>query len=223
MEARILIIEDDRRIAELIRRYIEAAGFKALTAFDGNTGLNLARSERPDVILLDLMLPGRSGNDVCRILRRESSVPIIMLTARGAREDKIQGLDGGADDYMVKPFDPDELIVRIRALLRRSRSQVRRRLDCGPLTLDEDRETVSLRGEDLSLSHAQFLVLSTLIRQPGMVFSRNQIIDQAFGGDYNAYDRAIDTHIRRLRKIIHRDGFEPIETVYGAGYRMRCQ
>jgi DNA-binding response OmpR family regulator len=133
MEARILIIEDDRRIAELIRRYIEAAGFKALTAFDGNTGLNLARSERPDVILLDLMLPGRSGNDVCRILRRESSVPIIMLTARGAREDKIQGLDGGADDYMVKPFDPDELIVRIRALLRRSRSQVRRRLDCGPL------------------------------------------------------------------------------------------
>jgi len=145
-----------------------------------------------------------------------------MLTARGSRDDKLRGLSGGADDYIVKPYDPEELIVRIRAVLRRSKGTQQQVLTCGSLELHESEQSVYLQGAALSLSHAQFSILAVFMRHPGTVLSRAQIIDRAFGGDYDAYERAIDTHIRRLRKSLGDRGVSSIETVYGAGYRMRC-
>ena len=153
------------------------------------------------------MLPHMNGMEICRILRRESDVPIIMLTAKGAKENRIQGLDDGADDYMVKPFDPDELIVRIKAVLRRSRGQVQKIVTCGDLTIDVDSGEVHLEGRLIKLSAAQFAILSAFMHHPNTILTRTQLIEQAFNNNFEAYDRAIDTHIRRLRKLIHQDNF----------------
>ena len=222
MESTILVVEDERRSAEWICTYLERENYRTLIAYDGKDGLEIARNEKPDLIVLDVMLPGMSGTEVCRTLREESEVPIVMLTARGGRDDKLMGFGQGADDYIVKPFDPDELVVRIKALLRRSRSANHRSAVCGPLMLDIDSEEATLDGRPLELSHAQFAILSVLIGHPGIILTRNQIIHHAFDDNYDAFDRAIDTHIRRIRKIIHREGFEPIKTVYGAGYKLVC-
>ena len=222
MEASILLIEDEKRSALLMQKYLERAGFRVNTAFDGQSGLNLARKNKPDLILLDLMLPVISGTEICLILRKETDVPIIMLTAKGSREDKISGLDCGADDYIVKPYDPDEVIGRIKAVLRRSKGQLSSRITCGRLSIDQEKEEVFLDGEQIAISHAQFSVLSVFMRNQEIVLSRGQIIEEAFSSDFDAYERAVDTHIRRLRKMIHRDGFEPIKTVYGGGYKLIC-
>jgi len=205
-----------------MKTYLERAGFKAEIANDGQTGLNTARRIKPDLILLDLRLPLINGNELCRIIREESDVPIIMLTAKGGKEDKIHGLDGGADDYIVKPFEPEEVIGRIKAVLRRSMGQMKKEIICGPIRVDEERETVFIGQEQITMSHAQFAIFKVFIRHPEVVFTRRQIIELAFDDDFDAYERAIDTHIRRLRKLIHSAGFEPIQTVYGGGYKLVC-
>jgi len=219
----ILIIEDDTRIANWVKVYFERAGFSAAIAHDGESGLDLARVLNPDLIVLDLMLPRLDGMELCRMLRRESDVPIIMLTAKGARPDRINGLESGADDYIVKPFDPDELVARARAVLRRYWGRVRQLLTCGRLTLDERTRQVTLDGQPIHLSQAQFTVLAALMRHPNQVLTREQLIELAFGHDFEGFDRAMDTHISRLRKLIHKDDYQPIQTVYGAGYKLVCE
>jgi DNA-binding response OmpR family regulator len=218
----ILIIEDERRIADWIRIYLERAGFTAVNAYDGKDGLGLARSLNPDLIILDLMLPGLNGMDLCRIFRQESDVPIIMLTSKGRKEDRINGLDEGADDYITKPFDADELVGRVKAVLRRYRGHVQKTLSCGILYLNESTQEVSLDGQAIKLSRAQFDILSVFMRNPNIVLTRNQLIEQAFNNNFEAFDRAIDTHIRRLRKLIHKNEFKPIQTIYGSGYKLVC-
>jgi len=218
----VLIIEDEPRTAKWIKIYLERADFTAEIADNGQEGLLKARSIKPDLILLDLMLPRLNGMELCRILRRESDVPIIMLTARGTKEDRLDGFDGGADDYIVKPFDPDELVVRVRAVLRRSKGEIRNILTCGKLSIDESARLVSFNGQEIKLSRAQFDILITFMRHPNILLTRSQLIEQAFSNDFDAFDRAIDTHIRRLRKLIHIGDFQPIQTIYGAGYKLVC-
>jgi len=220
MNNSVLIIEDDTRIADWVKIYFERAGFSAHIAHDGEIGLGLARSLNPDLIVLDLMLPRLDGMEVCDILRHESDVPIIMLTAKGSQPDRIGGLEGGADDYMVKPFDPDELVARAKAVLRRFSGKAQQILTCDIITLDETTRRVTLADQPVDLSQAQFTLLATFMRHPNQVLTRDQLIAQAFGNDFDGFDRAIDTHVCRLRKLIHRDDYQPIQTVYGAGYRL---
>ena len=215
----ILIVEDEPRIAHWLKIRFERAGFSADVAGDGHTGLALARTRRPHLIVLDLMLPRLDGMQVCRILRRESTVPIIMLTARERHADRVAGLDCGADDYVVKPFDPDEVVARAKAVLRRVHDRVQQVLTCGAITLDETTRQVSVGGRPLSLSQAQFALLAAFVRHPNQVLTRRQLIALAFDDDFDAYERAIDNHVLRLRKLIGRDGRQPIRTVYGSGYR----
>ena len=222
MTGNILIIEDEQRIAQWIQIYLSRAEFKSEIAYDGKEGLRLARSLNPDLIILDLMLPQLAGTEICRILRQESDVPIIMLTSKSSKADRIRGLDGGADDYIVKPFDADEMVVRVKAVLRRYRGEVQRILSCGMLSLDETSREFRLDGQPVTLSKAQFDLLSVFMHHPNMILTRNQLIEQAFDNNFEAYDRAIDTHIRRLRKRIHKDNFNPIQTVYGSGYKLVC-
>ena len=219
MSHMILIIEDDTRIANWLKIFFEEAGFAAEVAYDGRAGLNLARTLAPDLILLDLMLPHLDGIELCRTLRRESDVPIIMLTAREAHSDRIIGLDSGADDYVVKPFDPEEVVARAKAVLRRVNDKVQRQLKCGNITIDETTRRVTINQQPVDLSQAQFLLLATFMRHPNQVLTRDQLITLAFNDDFDGYDRAIDSHILRLRRQIAVDGRQPIQTVYGAGYR----
>ncbi|MBN2860141.1 MAG: response regulator transcription factor [Sphaerochaetaceae bacterium] len=222
-EPNILLVEDDTRSARLISTYLNRAGFSTSHAPDGQQALSMIGADTFDLILLDILLPGIDGRKLRRIIRKESDVPIIMVTALGSREDRLEGLDGGADDYIVKPFDPDELVARVRSLLRRTKSQVRETLTCGRLSAERDSGDVLLDGEKLPVTHAQFLILWTLLRQPGVILSRNQIIEQSFSDSFEGYDRAVDSHIRRLRKILDRKGYSPIQTVYGGGYRLVCE
>ena len=218
MSGTVLIIEDDTRIANWVKVYFERAGFFAEVAHDGESGLVLARDLIPDLIILDLMLPRLDGVDLCRILRRESDVPIIMLTAREAPAERIIGLDSGADDYVIKPFDPDEVIARAHALLRRVKDRVQQVLTRGNITLNETTGMVTVDEEPLTLSQAQVALLSTFMRHPNQLLTRDQLISLAFNDDFDGFDRAIDSQIARLRKQINRNGREPIQTVYGAGY-----
>ncbi len=210
-------VEDEPRIAHWLKVHFERAGFHAEVAGDGRTGL--ARSHRPHLIVLDLMLPRLDGMQVCRTLRRESAVPIIMLTARETHADRIAGLDGGADDYVVKPFDPDEVVARAKAVLRRVDDRVPQVLQCGAFTIDDTTRQVTVDERPISLSRAQFALLSAFVRHPNPVLTREQLITLAFSDDFDAYDRAIDNHVLRLRKLIGRDGKQPIQTVYSLGYR----
>src|SRR5690554_1893489 len=218
----VLIIEDKQRIAGWIKVYLERAGYVARIEKDGESGLEAARSAGPSLIILDLMLPGIDGMEICRRLRRSSDVPIIMLTAKGAKRDRISGLDGGADDYIVKPFDPDELVVRVKAVLRRHKGRVQQTVTCGRFFLDEGSQVVYRDDEPLPLSHAQVAVMRAFMRHPNTVLTRSQLMEQAFDEDHDAYERAVDAHIKRLRKIVHSDGFAPIRTVYGSGYKLVC-
>ena len=219
MSGTVLIVEDDRRIANWVKVYFERAGFSAEMAHDGESGLSLARDLAPDLVILDLMLPRLDGVDLCRILRRESDVPIIMLTAREAPAERITGLDSGADDYIIKPFDPEEVIARAEAVLRRVKGKVQQVLTRGAITLNETTGVVTVDEEPVALSQAQMALLATFMRHPNQVLTREQLISLTFSDDFEGFDRAIDSHIARLRKQINRDGREPIETVYGAGYR----
>ncbi|MCY3922411.1 MAG: response regulator transcription factor [Chloroflexi bacterium] len=219
MSSQVLIVEDDTRIAEWVRLYFERAGFTADVAHDGQTGLDLARRLAPDLIILDLTLPRLDGVDLCRILRRESDVPIIMLTAREAPAQRIVGLDSGADDYIVKPFDPREVIARSEAVLRRARGKVQQLLTTGNISLNETTGTVTVNDEPVDLSQTQIALLAAFMRHPNQVLTRDQLISLTFHHEFDGFDRAIDSQVARLRKRIGHEGKQPIQTVYGAGYR----
>ena len=219
MSGRVLIIEDDTRIANWVKVYFERAGFSADVTHDGESGLSMARDLAPDLIVLDLTLPRLDGVELCRILRRESDVPIIMLTAREAHVERVTGLDSGADDYIVKPFDPEEVIARAGAVLRRVKGKVQQVLTRGSITLNETTGVVTVNEEPVNLSQAQTALLSTFMRHPNQVLTRDRLISLTFNDEFDGLDRAIDSQIARLRRQINRDDKQPIQTVYGAGYR----
>jgi two-component system alkaline phosphatase synthesis response regulator PhoP len=223
--ATILFVDDEPKIVQLGRDYLERAGFSVLTAGDGPSALATCRAEKPDLIVLDLGLPGRDGLDVTRAIRRDSSVPIIMLTARGEESDKLVGLELGADDYMVKPFSPKELVARVRAVLRRAEGRSTGTADVirvSDLTLDVPRMQLSVAGKSVELTATEFQLLTALARSPGRIFTRSQLLDAVHGVAFESYERAIDTHIKNLRRKIEPDPREPryILTVYGVGYKL---
>jgi DNA-binding response OmpR family regulator len=205
--------------------YLVRDGYKVITATDGEQALRLAREARPDLIVLDIMLPVRDGLDVCRTLRQESDVPIIMLTARTTEEDKLTGLDVGADDYVTKPFSPKELAARVRAVLRRLPEEGMMRgpseIRAGDLVLDLKKHEATMAGQDLRLTPVEFKLLGVLAREPGRTFSRAQLIERVLGYDFEGFDRTIDVHVLNLRRKLEKDPGRPklITTVYGAGYR----
>jgi DNA-binding response OmpR family regulator len=221
----ILIVDDEARIVQLARDYLERAGFSVLAASDGVAAVAAFRAHRPDLIVLDLGLPGQDGLDVTRQVRRESSVPIIMLTARGEESDKLVGLELGADDYIVKPFSPKELVARVRAVLRRGTGAVSTAADvlhAGDLVLDVPRLHLTVAGRPVELTATEFHVLAALARQPGRIFTRSQLLDAVHGVAFESYERAIDTHIKNLRRKIEPNPRQPryLLTVYGVGYRL---
>jgi DNA-binding response OmpR family regulator len=221
--ARILVVDDEPKIVKLVRDYLERAGFAVSTARDGNEALMRTRSEGPDLIVLDLGLPGLDGLEVTRRLRRDSGVPIIMLTARDDETDKVVGLELGADDYVTKPFSPRELTARVRAVLRRhagdSDAEV---LRAGDLTLDVPRLRTQVSGRSVPLTATEFQLLAALARQPGRVFTRSQLLDAIHGVAFESYERAIDAHVKNIRRKIEPDPRTPrfLLTVYGVGYRL---
>ena len=221
--ARILVVDDEPKIVQLVRDYLERSGFAVSTARDGREALMRAHSERPDLIVLDLGLPGLDGLEVTRRLRRDSGVPIIMLTARHEETDKVVGLELGADDYVTKPFSPRELEARVRAVLRRqSRDADAEVLRAGDLTLDVPRLRVEVAGQPASLTATEFQLLTALARQPGRVFTRAQLLDAIHGVAFDSYERAIDAHVKNIRRKIEPDPRTPrfLLTVYGVGYRL---
>jgi DNA-binding response OmpR family regulator len=208
----------------LLRFYLERDGFQPVVAYDGRMARDLARKRQPVLIILDLMLPGVEGLDVCRILRAESRVPIIMLTARTTESDMLLGLDLGADDYVAKPFSPRQVIARVRAVLRRAGDEwgdQPRQAQFGELVIDFASHEARLRGSALRLTPKEFRLLATIARQPGRAFSRLELLERVFGYDYEGLERTVDVHIMNLRRKIERDPAQPayIATVYGHGYK----
>ncbi|MER6998778.1 response regulator transcription factor [Streptomyces sp. NPDC000410] len=224
MSARILVAEDDEMQSRLIRIYLEREGNAVQVAADGRAALERARSSRPDLIVLDVMLPLVDGLDVCRILRTESDVPILLLTARATEDDMLLGLDLGADDYLTKPYSPRELTARVRALLRRSRKATAAPtvLRVGEMELDTARFEVRVAGRQVALTAKEFSILEALAREPGRVFTRAQIIERVFGFDQDVQERTVDAHVVNLRRKLEADPGRPrrLETVYGRGYRI---
>ncbi len=222
MSRLILVVDDEPDIASICRDYLVAAGFRVTVAGDGARGLALARREQPDLVVLDLMLPGMDGLDVCCELRRKQEVPIIMLTARVDEADRLIGLELGADDYLTKPFSPRELVARVRAVLRRAGAAavtpVVRALD---LVLDRGRYRAILPDREVPLTPTEFEILATLASQPGRIFSREQLLTAARGVLFESYERAVDSHIRNIRRKIEPVGADPryVITVYGVGYK----
>ena len=219
----VLIVDDEPKIAQLARDYLEHAGFGVLTAGEGTAALHAARTRHPDLVVLDLGLPGMDGMDVARELRRESDVPIVMLTARDDEIDKLLGLEGGADDYLTKPFSPRELVARIRAILRRSErvADPGDVIVVGGVRLDLPRMRVEVDGRGVDLTATEFQLLATMARQPGRIFTRSQLLDAVRGVACDSYGRAIDAHVKNIRRKIEPSSAEPryIQTVYGVGYR----
>jgi two-component system alkaline phosphatase synthesis response regulator PhoP len=221
--SRILVVDDDPGIVKVVRAYLEQAGFDVSLAYDGKKAMQIARHDKPDLVILDLMLPEMDGWDVCRALRKESDVPIIMLTARVEESDKLIGLELGADDYVTKPFSPRELVARVRSVLRRVRGTPSRpaRLSHGEITIDLSRHSVEVRGEVVDLTPTEFDLLATLMEDPGRAFSRSQLLESVQGYAYDGYERTIDVHIKNLRQKVEADSRSPrhIKTVYGIGYK----
>ena len=219
---KILVIDDEPKIVEICQDYLKAAGFEVVTANNGLTGLAAARREKPDLIVLDLMMPGMDGLDVCRTLRREGDIPIIMLTARVEESDKLVGLELGADDYITKPFSPRELAARVRVVLRRAGGDATSEvIRAGDVTLDRARYEAQLPEKTISLTPTEFEIFATLMSQPGRIFSRAQLLTAAHGIAFESYERAIDSHIRNLRRKLEADDGQPryIVTVHGVGYK----
>jgi two-component system alkaline phosphatase synthesis response regulator PhoP len=220
---RVLVVDDDVKTVELVKLYLNRDGYRVLTAYDGTEALRLAREGHPDLIVLDLMLPGIDGLEICRTLRGESDVPIIMLTARTTEGDRLTGLDLGADDYVPKPFSPKELAARVRAVLRRLPGERGPdEIKYGELTVNFLRHEASLAGRPLNLTTVEFKLLGVLAKEPGRVFSRAQLIDEALGYAFEGFDRTIDVHILNLRRKLEPDPSHPkyLKTVYGAGYKL---
>jgi two-component system phosphate regulon response regulator PhoB len=221
---KILIIEDDRDIVDMLKYNLEEEGYEIIAAFNGEDGINQASKQKPDLIILDIMLPVIDGFEVCRILKKDNAtalIPIIILSAKSQETDKIVGLELGADDYITKPFSPRELLARARAVLRRRKQQQPTgRIERGDIVIDGTRHKVTVKSKEISLTLTEFKLLEFVARRPGMVFSRTQILDAVSGEDTMVYDRTVDAHIKSLR---HKLGLakDYIETVRGAGYRFR--
>ena len=221
----ILVVDDEPKILQLCRDYLERAGFDVATTGLGEAALATLRAARPDLVVLDLGLPDRDGLDVIRILRRESNIPIIILTARGEESDRLVGLELGSDDYIVKPFSPKELVARVRAVLRRVEGAAgasQEILRAGDLTLDLPRMRLSIGGRSVDLTSTEFTLLAALARQPGRILTRSQLLDAVHGVAFESYERAIDSHIKNLRRKIEPDPRQPryLLTVYGVGYKV---
>jgi two-component system alkaline phosphatase synthesis response regulator PhoP len=219
----ILVVDDELKITRLLRDYLQQAGFRVVTAGDGLAALAVARTERPDMIVLDLGLPGLDGLDVTRTLRKSSDVPIIILTARAEESDRIVGLELGADDYLVKPFSPKELVARVRAVLRRVDASVEAPalVRAGDLEIDTAKRTVSMTGRAVDLTPTEFELLLHFARSPGRVYTRSQLLDALHGVAFESYERAIDAHMKNLRRKLEPDPAHPqyLLTVYGVGYK----
>ncbi|MEO6326662.1 MAG: response regulator transcription factor [Thermoanaerobaculia bacterium] len=220
----ILVVEDDRKTAASLRLYLEHGRFDVTVAHTGRDGLAAARARTFDLVVLDLMLPEIDGLAVCRAIRAESEVPVLMLTARSTEDDTLAGLGAGADDYVTKPFSPRELVARVRAILRRARpgSRLQRVLVTRSLRLDPARHEVLVRGEEVRLTRAEFGLLVTFARFPGRTFTRDELVEQTFGSDFDGLERSIDAHVTRLRRKIEAPGRAPsiIVTVFGIGYKL---
>ena len=219
MPARILVAEDDVKQAELIRRYLEREGHLTVVVHDGRAAIDEARRRSPDLLVLDVMMPKVDGLDVCRVLRADGDVPIIMLTARSTEDDLLLGLDLGADDYLTKPYNPRELVARVRTVLRRTRSRGEGEVyRVGELEIDPGRHEIRLSGELVEVTPAEFKILACLAASPGRAFSRQQLLEHAFGFDHYVFDRTIDVHVMNLRKKF--GGSTYLKTVYGVGYKL---
>jgi DNA-binding response OmpR family regulator len=225
-EFKILVVDDEKNIVDVVKAYLEKECFKVATASDGEEALKIFNKEDIHLIVLDLMLPKLTGEEVCSKIRAASSVPIIMLTAKAEEDEKIEGISIGADDYLTKPFSVRELIVRVRALLRRAYRDVTPMADIlnfnnGDLEVDIKKMTVKKKGLDVNLTTKEFKVLTILLANPGQVFSREQLVEKAFGVDYEGFDRTVDTYIKNIRQKLEDNPKEPtyISTVYGMGYK----
>jgi two-component system alkaline phosphatase synthesis response regulator PhoP len=229
MNQRILVVDDDQAVVRLMRGYLEQAGYEVLVAYRGETAVQMIRSERPDLVLLDLMLPDRDGYDITQAIRRDpqlSTLPIIMLTARVTDTDKIIGLELGADDYVTKPYNPREVVARVRARLRiqqgLDQAATQRILRNGGLTMDVGRRVVTINGRMIDLTATEFDLLRVLLEHPGYVWTRGELIRTALGSEFDGIDRTVDSHIRNLRRKIEPDPRDPsyVQTIYGVGYRL---
>jgi two-component system alkaline phosphatase synthesis response regulator PhoP len=223
MTPSVLVVDDERQIAAIARDYLTRAGFSVSVASDGAAGLELARQKRPDLVVLDLGLPRLDGLEVARALRRESDVPIIMLTARVDEQDRLRGFEIGADDYMTKPFSPRELVARVSSVLRRARYDPERttRFEVTDLSVDSARMRVERKGQAVDLTATEFLLLAALARHPGRVFTRAQLLDAVRGAEVDSFERAIDAHVKNIRRKLEPDSHRPryVLTVYGIGYK----
>jgi two-component system alkaline phosphatase synthesis response regulator PhoP len=222
---RILVVDDDREVVRLLKAYLEKANYQVLVAIDGETALHTLRREKPDLILLDLMLPDRNGYEITRLVKRDPNlerIPIIMLTARVDDADKIAGLELGADDYVTKPYNPREVVARVRARLRGQGAFISNVLRIAGLELDPDRRIVSVDGRPVELTPTEFNLLHVLMQKEGFVFTRSELIRRGLGLDYVGQERTLDSHIRNLRQKIEPDHHQPtyIHTVYGVGYQL---
>jgi DNA-binding response OmpR family regulator len=219
----VLVVEDEIEIARVVRDYLRNAGFEVIVVGDGGSAVASVRSAKPDLLVLDLGLPGRDGLDVAREIRRWSNTPIVMLTARGDETDRIVGLEIGADDYVVKPFSPKELVARVRAVLRRTRTAARgdEIVRAGDVEIDTAKMRVSVGGTQVDLTPTEFQLLATLAREPGRVFTRSQLLDAVHGVAIESYERAIDAHVKNIRRKIEPTPGSPryVVTVHGVGYR----
>ena len=219
----VLVVEDEIEIARVVRDYLRNAGFEVIVVGDGGSAVASVRSAKPDLLVLDLGLPGRDGLDVAREIRRWSDTPIVMLTARGDETDRIVGLEIGADDYVVKPFSPKELVARVRAVLRRTRTAARgdEVVRAGDVEIDTAKMQVSVGGTQVDLTPTEFQLLATLAREPGRVFTRSQLLDAVHGVAIESYERAIDAHVKNIRRKIEPEPGSPryVVTVHGVGYR----
>jgi DNA-binding response OmpR family regulator len=219
----VLVVEDEIEIARVVRDYLRNAGFEVIVVGDGGSAVASVRSAKPDLLVLDLGLPGRDGLDVAREIRRWSNTPIVMLTARGDETDRIVGLEIGADDYVVKPFSPKELVARVRAVLRRTRTAARgdEIVRAGDVEIDTAKMRVSVGGAQVDLTPTEFQLLATMAREPGRVFTRSQLLDAVHGVALESYERAIDAHVKNIRRKIEPTPGSPryVVTVHGVGYR----
>ncbi len=222
MKERVLIIEDDEAILKMLRRSLVYEGYQVDTATEGQSGLNMARDEHPDIVVLDWMLPGMDGLEVCRRLRTAGNLPILMLTAKDTIQDRVQGLDAGADDYLVKPFELDELMARIRALLRRTQPERSQVLQFADLTLDTSTRQAYRKGRVISLTAKEYDLLELFLRHPRQVMTREMIFDRVWGYDFGGESNVLDVYIRYLRQKLEEEGEERLlHTVRGVGYVLR--
>ncbi|WP_028992271.1 response regulator transcription factor [Thermoanaerobacter thermocopriae] len=225
MDKKILVVDDEIKILEVVKSYLEREGFSVITETNGNNVLDTFKKEKPNLVILDLMLPGISGEELCKKIRQFSNVPILMLTAKVQESDKINGFSIGADDYLTKPFSPRELVMRVKAILRRTTDDVPLAevisFNNDDLVVDFKAHTVKKKGVVVNLTPNEFKILKFLIRNPNRVFTREELIEKVMGFDYEGYDRTIDAHIKNLRQKIEDDTKNPmyIKTVYGVGYK----